>query len=54
MERPRHRTMLLATVIMGIWCLVSGTIVVMAFSAGCIEACAHSWLLPAVAGASRN
>jgi hypothetical protein len=53
-ERPRHRTMLLATVIMAIWCLVSGTIVLMAFSAVCSEGCAHSWLLPAVAGAFGN
>jgi hypothetical protein len=53
-ERPRYRIMLLATVIVATWWLVSGTIVVMAFSAACVEACAYSWQLPAAAGASRN
>ena len=41
-ERPRYRTVLLATVIMTFWCLISGTIVVMAFNASCIETCSLS------------
>jgi hypothetical protein len=38
-ERPRYRTVLLATVIMTFWCLISGTIVVMGLNASCIETC---------------
>jgi len=41
-ERPRYRTVLLATVIMTFWCLISGTIVVMGFNASCIETCSLS------------
>ena len=42
-ERPRYRSMLLATVIMAFWCLISGTNLVMGFNAACIETCSLSW-----------
>jgi hypothetical protein len=45
-ERARYRSMLLATVIIAFWCLISGTIVVMGFNAACIEACSLSWPFP--------
>jgi hypothetical protein len=40
------RSMLLATVIIAFWCLISGTIVVMGFNSACIEACSLSWPFP--------
>jgi hypothetical protein len=45
-ERARYRSMLLATVIIAFWCLISGTIVVMGFNTACIEACSLSWPFP--------
>jgi hypothetical protein len=40
-ERARYRSMLLATVIIAFWCLISGTIVVMGFNT-----CSLSWPFP--------
>jgi hypothetical protein len=42
-ERPRLRILILATIIIGFWNLMSGTVLVMALSSSCIEPCAFSW-----------
>jgi hypothetical protein len=42
-ERPRLRILILATLIISFWNLMSGTVVVMALSASCIGPCAISW-----------
>jgi hypothetical protein len=44
-ERPHLRILILATLIISFWNLMSGTVVVMALSASCIGPCALSWPL---------